>query len=160
MVRSVIKKAEIDSMEGLAKTHFLNPNAQRVNKSLGDLTGLAGFGFHIIEVPPGKESTEYHVHFHEDECTYVLSGTGMVVIGEDESAIEAGDFVAYPAGGPAHTMHNTGSENLVCIVVGGRLAHDVAEYPRLAKRLYRNENRPWEMVDIEHISSPQAGRKA
>lgn len=52
----IIKKSEIEAMEGLQKTHFLNKNAQRVNKSLGDLTGLTGLGFHIIEVPPGKNS--------------------------------------------------------------------------------------------------------
>jgi uncharacterized cupin superfamily protein len=72
----IIEKSEIESLEGLKKTHFLNKNAKRTNKSLGDLTGLTGFGFHIIEVPPGKESTEFHVHHFEDECTYVLSGKG------------------------------------------------------------------------------------
>ena len=70
--RYIVRAAEIADIEGTAKTHFLNANAQRSNKSLGDLTGLTGIGFHIIEVMPGHESTEYHVHHHEDECTYVL----------------------------------------------------------------------------------------
>ena len=56
MEKYVVKKSEIENMEGLAKQHFLNPNAKRVNKSLGDLTGLQNIGFHIIEVPPGYES--------------------------------------------------------------------------------------------------------
>ena len=49
---------EIDAMEGLHKAHFLNPGARRVNKSLGDATGLTGLGIHIIEVEPGMETTE------------------------------------------------------------------------------------------------------
>lgn len=44
----LIKAAEIDAMEGTDKVHLLNENAKRVNKSLGDMTGLTGLGFHII----------------------------------------------------------------------------------------------------------------
>lgn len=70
----IIRSHEIEAMEGLAKTHFLNENAKRTNKSLGDVVGLKNLGFHIIEVLPGYESTEYHVHYSEDECVYILSG--------------------------------------------------------------------------------------
>lgn len=157
--RQILKKVEIEAEEGLFKKHFLNEDAQRVNKSLGDLTGLTGFGIHLIEVPPGKESTEYHMHYFEDECTYVLSGSGKVVIADTDYPIEAGDFIAYPKGGAAHTMINTGTDILKCLVVGERLAHDVGEYPRKGKRIYRNTGMPWNLVDIEVISEPVAGRK-
>ena len=40
----LITAEEIAAMEGLAKVHFQNPNARRINKSLGDLTGLTGDG--------------------------------------------------------------------------------------------------------------------
>jgi len=156
----LIKQADIDAMEGLFKQHYLNPNAQRINKSLGDQVGITGFGFHIIEVPPGRESTEFHVHYHEDECVYVLSGSGQVTIGEAHFDIGPGDFIGYRAGGLAHTMLNTGTEVLKCIVVGQRLAHDVADYPRLNKRLYRNAGQPWDLVDMENIAHPEAGKKA
>ncbi len=69
---------QIEKMEGLHKTHFLNPNAVRINKSLGDRTGLTGLGFHIIEVDPGHETTEHHVHYHEDECVYILEGHAAI----------------------------------------------------------------------------------
>ena len=78
----IIRIAEIEAMEGLAKTHFLNANAQRINKSLGDVVGLKNMGFHIIEVNPGHESTEYHVHQHEEECVYILAGRATVTIDE------------------------------------------------------------------------------
>ena len=82
MDKYVIKRADIEAMEGVSKQHFLNPNARRTSKSLGDLTGITGFGFHIVEVPPECESTEYHLHKFEDECVYILSGTAEVTIGE------------------------------------------------------------------------------
>lgn len=126
----VVSSAEISAMEGLAKTHFLNPNGKRINKSLGDMVGLPGFGFHIIEVAPGDETTEHHVHHHEDECVYILDGTATAYVGEDAIPVGAGDFIGYRKGGLAHSIKNTGSETLRCIVVGERLAHDVGDYPR------------------------------
>lgn len=159
MASQILKRTAIEAEEGLFKTHFLNKNAQRTNKSLGDLTGLTGFGFHIIEVASGKESTEYHKHYHEDECTYVLSGTGKVLIGQQEHDIAAGDFIAYPKGGEAHTMTNTGNDLLRCIVVGERLAHDVGDYPNKNKRIFREAGMPWNLVSLDDITEPAGGHK-
>ena len=61
MTKSVLTKQEIDQFEGVEKTHFLNSNAQRRNKSLGDLAGLTGIGFHLIEIDPGRESKRQSV---------------------------------------------------------------------------------------------------
>lgn len=157
--RYIVRASEIAEFKGTAKTHFLNPNAQRINKSLGDLTGLTGIGFHIIEVMPGHESTEYHVHHHEDECTYVLSGSARVTIGKETHDVGPGDFIGYRAGGLAHTMLATGDEPLVCIVAGARLKHDVGDYPNLGKRIYRQAGSPWNLVDHDAIQTPQAGEK-
>ncbi|NOU50475.1 cupin domain-containing protein [Pseudoalteromonas sp. JBTF-M23] len=159
MDKYLITREEIDALPGISKTHFLNDNAQRTNKSLGDLTGLTGFGFHIIEVEPGRESTEFHKHYHEDECVFVLEGDATAQIGEHRYPIKAGDFIGYRAGGEAHTIVNTGSVTFKCIVVGQRLAHDVGDYPNLQKRIYRQKDLPWNLVDIEAIGEPKAGKK-
>lgn len=156
----VVRRHEIESYEGLDKTHFLNPNARRVNKSLGDLTGLTGIGFHLIEVPPGMESTECHVHYHEDECVYVLEGDAEVTLGDKKVMIGPGDFVGYRAGGLAHTMKNVGDTLLKCLVAGQRLDHDVADYPNQGKRLFRNAGQLWNLVNIGDIENPKAGRKS
>ncbi|MEX2961784.1 cupin domain-containing protein [Microbulbifer sp. TYP-18] len=155
MSEYILKKAQIVAMEGEHKVHFLNPNAVRRNKSLGDLTGISGFGFHIIELEPGRESTEYHCHRFEDECVYILQGEAQVQIGEEIHTVTAGDFIGYPAGGPPHTMRNTGRELLRCIVVGQRLDHDVADYPNKNKRIYRNRGLPWELVNHSDIAHPK-----
>lgn len=154
----IIRSNEIEAMKGLAKTHFLNENAKRTNKSLGDVVGLKNLGFHIIEVLPGYESTEYHVHYSEDECVYILSGKATVTIDETNYEISVGDFIGYPASGLPHTMKNTGSEVLRCIVVGQRLKSDIADYPRLGKRLYRYSQSD-DLIDINNISYPSVGRK-
>ncbi|MDU8945978.1 cupin domain-containing protein [Ovoidimarina sediminis] len=147
----ILTKDEIEEFEGTKKTHFLNPNAKRVNKSLGDMTGLTGFGFHIIEVEPGHETTEHHRHYHEDECVFVLSGNATALLGDDEHSIGPGDFIGYRKGGVAHSIRNTGEEVLRCIVVGERLSHDVGDYPRQGKRIFRNVGVPWNLVDLKNV---------
>ncbi|MGH1539593.1 MAG: cupin domain-containing protein [Arenicella sp.] len=159
MDKYLITKEEIDAYEGLSKTHFLNDNARRLNKSLGDIVGLTGFGFHLIEVQPGYQSTEFHKHYHEDECVYILEGEAEAVIGENSYSVKAGDFIGYRAGGEAHTLINNSDSVLKCIVVGQRLEHDVGDYPTLNKRIYRQKNMPWNLVDIDNVDQPKAGKK-
>ena len=159
MDKYLVSKEEIDAMAGLRKTHFLNSNARRINKSLGDLTGLEGIGFHIIEVEPGHESTEIHRHYFEEECVYVLDGTAEATIGTEVHVVKAGDFIGYRAGGESHGLRNTGKDTLRCIVVGQRLDHDVADYPSLKKRIFRNKGMRWNLVDAADIAEPDAGRK-
>ncbi|MCA9577347.1 MAG: cupin domain-containing protein [Polyangiales bacterium] len=151
----ILSRDAIEAMPGTAKVHFLNPNGRRLNKSLGDATGLTGLGFHLIEVPVGAESTEHHRHLFEDECVYVLSGRAHVTLDEETFEVGEGDFIGLPAGGPAHVFSNPGPEPLRCLVVGQRLTHDVGDYPRLGKRLYRN-GEAWDLVDLAHIVDPKA----
>lgn len=149
----LLSASDIADMVGKQKTHFLNSNAVRVNKSLGDAVGLKNIGVHLITVLPGHYSTEFHVHHFEEECIYVLSGSGTATIGDETHAIGPGDFIGCPLNGVAHCMKAGGNEPLVCLVVGQRLAQDVADYPNLKKRLYRNKGE-WNLVDhadIRHI---------
>ncbi|MRI35083.1 cupin [Endozoicomonas sp. OPT23] len=154
MDKYIIKKDEIEGMESVEKTHFLNSNAVRHSKPLGDLTGLSGLGFHLVEVEPGYESTEFHVHQYEDECVYILQGEAEVRIGDRITRVSEGDFIGYRAGGEPHTMINSGSEILKFIVSGQRLDHDVADYPDKNKRLYRNKGQVWDLVDKDSIQTP------
>jgi uncharacterized cupin superfamily protein len=147
---------DIRNLAAVRKVHRLNDKAVRLNRSLGDAVGLKNLGVHIIDVPPGAWSTEYHSHDYEEECIYVLSGTGVARLGAGRQRIAAGDFIGCPINGVAHDLHNDGDENLVCLVVGQRLAQDVADYPERNKRLYRNSGR-WELVARDAIEdiSPQ-----
>jgi uncharacterized cupin superfamily protein len=140
----------IAAMAGERKVHFLNPDAVRLNKSLGDAVGLKNIGVHLITVAPGHRSTEYHCHQYEEECIYVLSGQAAATLGEQTQRIGPGDFIGCPINGVAHELVNDSDEPLVCLVMGQRLAQDVSDYPRLGKRLYRNSGRR-ELVDHSDI---------
>lgn len=157
----LVRRDEIPAMAGVRKAHFANPNARRVNRSLGDRTGLTGFGFHIIDVEPGCESTEHHLHYHQDECIYVLEGTATAFIGDDTFEIGPGDFIGYRKDGLAHSIRNTGEAVFRCIVVGEWLPHDVADYPRLGQRIFRNVGLPWTIAEMSALTElgPDVGEK-
>jgi len=141
---------KIAALEGVRRVHALNSAAIRTDKSLGDQVGLKNIGIHLISIAPGDKSTELHSHKYEDEAIYVLSGRGTEVIGDATQKIGPGDFIGFPAGGVAHETINDGTEPLVCLVIGQRLAQDVVDYPRKGKRLYRNSGQR-DMVDYSNL---------
>ena len=140
----------IAAMEAVKRVHFLNEGAIRNNKSIGDAAGLKNIGVNLITVEPGSRSTEYHFHHYEEECVYVLSGRGTVVIGEQKCQVGPGDFLGHPINKVAHEMINDGTEPLVCLVIGQRLMQDITDYPRKGKRLYRHSGER-SLVDIDGI---------
>ena len=150
----ILNRAVIDALPGTLRTHFLNDKARRIEKSLGEQTGMEEIGFALIEVAPGDESTEHHKHYHEEECLYVIEGTGTARIGSESFPIGRGDFIGCRKGGLAHSLKNTGDVPLRCIAVSQRKAHDVSDYPRRGKRLYRNEKLTWNLVDLAVIDRP------
>lgn len=145
---------KIAGMAPKVKTHFLSETARRSERSLAEATGLEEIEFAIVEVAPGDESTEHHKHYHQEECLYVLEGEGVARIGAESYPVKPGDFVGYPAGGLAHSLQNTGTAPLRCISVSQRKGHDVSDYPRKGKRLFRNKDLTWNMVDLSVIDRP------
>lgn len=150
----ILTSRQIAEMKGERRVHFLNPNAERVRKAIGDEVGLSRIGVHLVYIEPGKDSTEYHKHYDEEECIYVLSGKGTLRIENEEFPFQQGDFVGFPASKAAHDLKNTGDETLVILVMGQRLDQDVADYPDKSKRLYRNYGK-WDLVDLANIVDPR-----
>ena len=83
----------------------------------------------------------------------------QATIGDEIHTVRAGDFIGYRAGGEPHKLENRSDQPFRCIVVGQRLNHDVADYPRLKKRLFRNKGLKWNLVDLDDVEEPVAGRK-
>ena len=145
-----ISAEAIAKMEGVHRVHQLNSAAIRTDKSIGDEAGLKNIGIHLITIAPGDKSTEFHTHKYEEEAIYVVSGHGTEITGDTHQKIGPGDFIGFPAGGVAHETVNDGTEPLVCLVIGQRLAQDVVDYPRKGKRLYRNSGQR-DMVDVGNV---------
>jgi len=70
----------------------------------------------VAEVEPGAPDRTF-VHRHEpDELYFVLSGTGAVVVDDQELAVAAGSTVFVP-GGAWHSARNTGDDVLRILYV-------------------------------------------
>ena len=148
--RPLLKKADIAQIEETAFQHRLNDNAVRHTKSLGKAAGMSRLGVHLVRLEPGRESTEYHFHHHEEEFLYILSGRGETDIGEETHRVEAGDFMGFSAPSLPHVMRNPFAEDLVYLMGGQSLADDVTEYPRINKFLYKVRGER-QLVDGRHI---------
>lgn len=62
------------------------------------------------------EGPPLHVHEHEEESFYILSGHGVFVVGEDRRQLGPGDFVIVPRGAP-HALARVGDEELRMLVI-------------------------------------------
>jgi uncharacterized cupin superfamily protein len=87
----------------------------------------------LWELPPGKRSFPLHLHHVTEEALFVVSGRGQVRTPEGLTAIGPGDFVSFPAGGPAHQLLNDGDEPLVYLGMAATSGVDVVEYPESDK---------------------------
>ena len=127
-----------EAEEGEAKfSHPWNPNSELYGTRLSSLVGLSRVGVSRVRVPPGKESFVYHSHHREEEWIYVLSGRGVAEVGEEELEVGAGDFLGFAAPQVAHHMRNPHDEDLVYLMGGEALDVDIADFPRLGKRMVR-----------------------
>jgi uncharacterized cupin superfamily protein len=134
--RSVVRSEEA-SEQASRFSHPWNPNSELYGTRLSSLVGLSRVGVSRVRVPPGKESFVYHSHQREEEWIYVLSGRGLAEIGDEELEVSAGDFMGFPAPQVAHHLRNPYEEDLVYLVGGEALDVDIADFPRLGKRMVR-----------------------
>ena len=68
-------------------------------------------------LPPGRAVTPHH-HRQIEEIYYIVSGRGVITVGDEQSEVEAGDAVYVPRGA-RHTLENTGSEPIRLLVACG-----------------------------------------
>ena len=128
--------------------HPLNPRSEIHfrgidGQSMSERAGLRRLSVYTARIPPGGESFVYHRHHHEEEYLYVLAGRGVVVIDDVEHEIGPGDFAGFPARGPAHLVKNPSDADLVLLMGGERCAMEVADCPRLGKRMLRSGGESW-----------------
>ncbi len=144
MSKYLVKGAEIDKRPETLVQHQCNDNAIRHTRTLTEGMGLLNLGIHIVRIEPGRDSTTHHYHEADEEFIYILDGSGTAQIDNEEFAICAGDFMAFPTGGPAHSLHNSSDQDLVYLVGGERNLPDIVHYPELKRTMVKSiEGRKW-----------------
>ena len=136
--RALLSRAAIEALPVQEKAHLLDPQAVRQARFLSAATGMEQLGCQLMSLAPGRSSAEYHRHLYEEQCFYVLSGEGRVLIEDQWHPLRTGDFLGFAARGEAHSIHNSGSEPLLMFAARIHLEQDVCDYPHQGKRLYMN----------------------
>jgi uncharacterized cupin superfamily protein len=147
---NIVRAADIDA-HAQEFSHPWNPNSAMRGTQLARSVGLKRTGVNFIRVPAGKESYVYHSHQCEEEWIYVLSGRAITLIDDVEYEVGAGDFIGFPAPSVAHLMRNPGPSDLVYLSGGESREFDVADFPKLGKRMVR----VGKQVDVYDVDDAQ-----
>ena len=111
----------------------LHTGARRDNKvqfgEIGRALGFYRLGAMLHVVQPGEAAFGYHRHHGCDELFYILSGTGEYRAGDRRLPIKVGDCLGAPAGGFAHQIINTGTEELRYLGISNIGDADLVEHP-------------------------------
>jgi uncharacterized cupin superfamily protein len=103
-------------------------------KRLSNAVGTDELGCSLYELESGTRAWPYHYHTANEEAMFVLAGTGLVRTDDDECAVDAGDFLTFPAdesGG--HQVVNDSDGPLRYLMVSTMEEPDVTVYPEMEK---------------------------
>lgn len=99
-------------------------------KRLGRQAGGERLGCTLEEIQPGGRPSLYHYHLANEEALYVLDGHGTLTTDGGDRPIEAGDYVAFPAGERGvHAVENSSDAVLRCLFISTTREPDVVVYP-------------------------------
>jgi uncharacterized cupin superfamily protein len=127
------RPAKIVNLRDVEPRVVQRPRISRTRRNLALAAGSVTTGLQHVEVDPGKLSAPAHCHSLEEELFVILGGAGVVVIGEEETPVAAGNVVSRPAGtGIAHVFR-AGDGGLELLAYGTREPGDICYYPRSNK---------------------------
>ena len=99
-------------------------------KGLTDRTANKGIGCSLYRVAPGKAAFPKHGHLANDEAVFVLKGSGTMIVGDKEFAVEEGDYVSLPKGEDgAHKLVNTSDADIEYLCFSTMCSPEVVFYP-------------------------------
>eukprot|EP01111_Echinosteliopsis_oligospora_P017686 TRINITY_DN7762_c0_g1_i2.p1 TRINITY_DN7762_c0_g1~~TRINITY_DN7762_c0_g1_i2.p1 ORF type:complete len:158 (+),score=33.57 TRINITY_DN7762_c0_g1_i2:95-568(+) len=132
---NIIRKKDILNDQRRAP-HPLDDSHVRFTSSLGSKLGFTHIGVHSVVVKPGTTSCVFHFHKFSDEFAYIISGEGIVRIGDKRYQISAGDLIGSPANGQPHSIENNTNSDIVYLMVGNSPPVDICVYPEKEKTGY------------------------
>lgn len=96
---------------------------------LSDAGGLTQFGAIVETLWPGGKSSKAHWHRSEDEMVFMLEGEAILIEGEKEVALCAGEAACFKAGEKmGHHLENRSGTPVRYLVIGTRSDDEVVTY--------------------------------
>jgi uncharacterized cupin superfamily protein len=135
MSDQIIRTKELKPEDGMHFRHPLNPNSDARFFRLSRPTGLQRAHVNLLRVAPGREAFILHRHSVQEEWSYIVEGEGTAQIGDEKINVAAGDFIAFPLNGKAHTIVNTGTSDLVYLTGGNDSPTEIGHFPSVNKMI-------------------------
>ncbi len=125
--KNVIHLSEVPSEQMKApEGSSFGGQRQRVSMAIG----AKKLGYSFFTVPPGKAAFPFHLHHTNEEMIYILEGEAILRLGNQETPVSSGTFVACPPGAEhPHQLINGSENNLRYLVVSTMEYPDISEYP-------------------------------
>lgn len=99
-------------------------------KQLGRAAGGEELGCSLHELPAGERAWPYHYHTNNEEALYVLDGSGVLRLPDEERELSPGTYVALPTGEEsAHRVVNDSDDVLRYLAMSTMNDPDVVGYP-------------------------------
>lgn len=127
---NIVRVDQLDFVESRHGEKFASRS-----KRLGAIGGAEQIGCCLYEIDPGKTAFPYHAHSANEEAIYILSGTGLLRIGntdtdEENHTVKAGDYIVLPASlNHPHQLINDGKETLRYLCMSTLKYPEVVNYP-------------------------------
>jgi uncharacterized cupin superfamily protein len=109
------------------------PRVARRRRELGRAAGAQASRLHWVQVTPAKLAHPEQCHSMEEKIFVVLSGSGTLLLGDEEVAVGPGHVIGRPAGtGVAHSFR-AGAKELTFLAYGSLERGDACYFPRSGK---------------------------
>lgn len=113
----------------------------RTKRKLGNIFELTNFGINLTELDPGSVSSVMHFHTKQDEFLYILEGTPILVLGDEEHQMEPNQCVGFKAGTEVgHQLVNRSKDQVVYLEIGDRASNDGGAYTKDDLHAHLSEN--------------------
>lgn len=88
-------------------------------KSLSGAFGLTNLLVHQEVLLPGRHASSFHFHSEKEEIFYVLVGTPSLLVGDEATDLQPGDFVGFtPSKRAPHMLFNRSAEPATVLTIG------------------------------------------
>jgi uncharacterized cupin superfamily protein len=119
-------------------------------KNVGTWGGGHPFDVEQVRIAPGAANIPFHAHAAQWEMYVFTSGQGEVRGDDGVFAIQAGDSVIFSPG-QAHQIRNTGTDELIYLVIADHPVADIATYPDTPGKLVTRPGlKPFTMNEVSY----------
>lgn len=124
-----MRPANVVNQDEIAWTEAAQGKFRYRRKAFTAATGMHRLGASIYEIEPGAAAFPRHYHCANEEAIFVLEGEGILSVGESETLVRPGDFVALPRGREhAHRIDNRSQRAFKYLCFSTMIEPDIAVY--------------------------------